>query len=347
MNLEPLVRKNILALKPYTSARGDHLTGILMDANENSFGSAAGGELQLELNRYPDPFHNRLRNELGKYLETPKENLFIGVGSDEIIDLLVRIFCEPKKDNTIILDPTYGMYKVVCDINDVESVSVSLDKNFRIDTEKVVKAVNRNTKLIFVCSPNNPTGNLIDTKSIAEIAARFKGIVVIDGAYSDFADGAELLKIVQEYSNIVLLRTFSKAWGLAGVRCGYCITSKNIIDLLYKVKSPYNINKLTSEIVIKALENSSQMDKFVSQIKEEREFLLKELGKINGVLRVYPSDSNFILFECAEPVSIYLKLVEKGIIIRDRSSQIKNCLRVSVGTREENEKFISELQQLV
>jgi histidinol-phosphate aminotransferase len=347
MKIESLVRENILKLKPYTSARGDFLSGILLDANENSFGSVAGEEWQIELNRYPDPFHNQLREELGKYLNTGKENLFIGVGSDEIIDLLVRIFCEPKIDNAIILEPTYGMYKVVCDVNDVQSINVMLDNSFQIDLDKTIRATTSNSKLIFVCSPNNPTANVINPDSILELAKNFNGIVVVDEAYAEFANESPLLNSIQNYPNIVVLRTFSKAWGLAGVRCGYCITSPQIVKLLYKIKSPYNINKLTSEVVIKALKNSAQKDKFVKQIKQEREFLAGELEKIAEIKKVYPSESNFILFECDEPASVYRKLTEKVVIIRDRSNQVKNCLRVSVGTHEQNEKFITELRNVL
>ncbi len=347
MEIELLVRKNILKLKPYTSARGDFLSGILLDANENSFGSVAGEEWQMELNRYPDPFHNCLREELSRYLNTGKENLFIGVGSDEIIDLLVRIFCEPKIDNAIILEPTYGMYKVVCDVNDVRSINVKLDESFQINLDKTFRAITPNSKLIFVCSPNNPTANVIKQDSILELARKFNGIVVVDEAYSEFANESQLLNSIQNYPNLVVLRTFSKAWGLAGVRCGYCITSQQIVNLLYKIKSPYNINKLTTEVVLKALKNSAQKDKFVEQIKQERKFLLGELEKIAEIKKVYSSESNFILFECDEPSSVYRKLTEKGIIIRDRSNQVKNCLRVSVGTHEQNEKFLTELQNVL
>lgn len=347
MKIESLVRENILKLKPYTSARGDYLSGILLDANENSFGSVAGEEYQFELNRYPDPFHNRLRDELGKYLAVDKENLFIGVGSDEIIDLLVRIFCEPKVDNTIILEPTYGMYKVVCDVNDVQAINVMLDESFQIDTEKTLKAVTPKTKLIFICSPNNPTANVINSASILALANKFNGIVCVDEAYTEFATESLPLNSVKENSNIVMLRTFSKAWGLAGVRCGYCVASAQIVNLLYKIKSPYNINKLTSEVVIKAIENSAQKDKFVVRIIKEREFLADELSKIAGIKKIYPSESNFLLFECEQPLAVYRKLTEKGIIIRDRSNQVKNCLRVSVGNREQNEKFLSALREIL
>ncbi|MHB8929875.1 MAG: histidinol-phosphate transaminase [Melioribacteraceae bacterium] len=347
MKIESLVRENILKLKPYTSARGDYLTGILLDANENSFGSVVKDEWHLELNRYPDPFHNQLRNELGSYLNVEKDKLFIGVGSDEIIDLLVRIFCEPKIDNAVILEPTYGMYKVACDVNDVSTIPVMLDESFQPRLDKIYSAINKNTKLIFICSPNNPTGNVINSESILNLAKNFNGIIIVDEAYAEFSGKPSMINMVEKHPNIVVLRTFSKAWGLAGVRCGYCITSPEIIKLLYKIKLPYNINKLTSQIVIYALKNFAQKDKFVTAINFEKEFLIKELKLIQKIKKVFTSDSNFILFECANPTDIYHKLTEKGIIIRDRSNQVKNCLRVSVGTRDQNEKFLNELRNVL
>lgn len=347
MKIESLVRENILKLKPYTSARGDYLTGILLDANENSFGSVVKDEWRLELNRYPDPFHNQLRSELSSYLDVAKDKLFIGVGSDEIIDLIVRIFCEPKIDNAVILEPTYGMYKVACDVNDVSTIPVMLDESFQPRLDKIYSAINKNTKLIFICSPNNPTGNVINIESILDLAKNFNGIVIVDEAYAEFSGKPSMINFVEKFSNIVVLRTFSKAWGLAGVRCGYCITSPEIIKLLYKIKLPYNINKLTSQIVIYALKNFAQKDKFVTEINSEKEFLIKELKMIPKIRKVFTSESNFILFECANPTDIYHKLTEKGIIIRDRSNQVKNCLRVSVGTREQNEKFLNELRNVL
>lgn len=347
MKIDSLVRENILKLKPYTSARGDYLTGILLDANENSFGSVVEDEWNVELNRYPDPFHNLLREELGKYLNVAKENLFVGVGSDEIIDLLIRIFCEPKIDNAIILEPTYGMYKVACDVNDVSTIPVMLDKSFQLDLDEVYDAITKNTKLVFICSPNNPTGSVINHKSILELAKNFNGIVVVDEAYIEFAEESSLIQMVQEYSNIVVARTFSKAWGLAGVRCGYCVTSPEITLLLYKIKLPYNINKLTSHVVLNALKNYKQKNKFVEAIKHEREFLTSGLTTMPKIKKVFLSDSNFILFECENPTGVYHKLTKKGIIIRDRSSQVKDCLRVSVGTREQNVKFLNELRQVL
>ena len=347
MEIESLVRKNILKLKPYTSARGDHMTGILLDANENSFGSVVEDEWNIGLNRYPDPFHNKLREELGSYLNVSKENLFIGVGSDEIIDLVVRIFCEPKIDNAIILEPTYGMYKVVCDVNDVSTFPVQLDKSYQPDLEKIYKSITKNTKVIFICSPNNPTGNLIDSNLIFALAKNFNGIVLLDEAYIEFADKPSLMNSIQNYPNLIVTRTFSKAWGLAGVRCGYCVASPQVVNLLYKIKMPYNLNKLTTQVILNALKNNTKKDKFVKDIKIERQFIINELTANPKIKKVFPSESNYILFECDNPTVVYNKLIEKGIVIRDRSSQVKNCLRVSVGTREQNLKFINELRNVL
>ncbi|PKL82065.1 MAG: histidinol-phosphate transaminase [Ignavibacteriae bacterium HGW-Ignavibacteriae-3] len=344
MNVESLVRKNILKLKPYTSARGDYLTGILLDANENSFGSVIDEFQGEELNRYPDPNHLKLRKEIGSYLNVDSKKLFIGVGSDEIIDLLIRIFCEPKTDNAVILEPTYGMYKVACEINDVAAIPVMLDESFQPVIKNVLGSVTRKTKLVFICSPNNPTGNVIDSKIISDLARSINGIIVIDEAYIEFSEKPSLINMVNDFSNIVVMRTFSKAWGMAGVRCGYCVASLGIINLLYKIKLPYNMNKLTSGMVLKAIINYRQKDKFVSAIIKERNYLMQSLNKIPGINKVYPSEGNFILFECGNATEIYQKLAREKIIIRDRSSQIKNCLRVSVGTREQNKIFLDELR---
>jgi histidinol-phosphate aminotransferase len=347
MNIESLVRKNILGLKPYSSARGDYLEGVLMDANENSFGCVIDAFDALELNRYPDPSHKKVREKLGHHLNVPYENLFIGVGSDEIIDLIVRIFCEPAIDSVMILDPTYGMYKVVCDINNVKTISVPLDHNYQIDFQKVEDSLEENTKVIFICSPNNPTANVINKDSVLELAQKTKRIIVIDEAYIDFAEEFSLTYEAVQLPNIIVLRTFSKIWGLAGVRCGYCITSKEIIDHLYKVKAPYNMNKLTSAVILKALDNVDKKEELKEKILGQRDFLLAELQKINGVIKVLPSQTNFILFEVKEPKDVYKKLTAKGIIIRDRSSQIPNSLRVSVGTQNENNKFLEELRNVL
>ncbi|MEW6195995.1 MAG: histidinol-phosphate transaminase [Bacteroidota bacterium] len=347
MKISEIVRKNILKLKPYTAARHSFTSGILLDANENSFGSVINDDWKVELNRYPDPNHTSIRQSLSSYLKVPSENLFVGVGSDEIIDLLIRIFCEPNQDNAVTLEPTYGMYKVACDVNSVATIPVQLDEDFQPNIVKTLEAVNQSTKIVFVCSPNNPTGNVINKQSIISLADKFNGIIIIDEAYAEFSDGNSFIPEINNFNNIVVTRTFSKAWGLAGARCGYCVADAEIIELLYKIKLPYNLNKLTERVVLEALKRSELKDKVVIEIKNEREYLGDELKKINYIKRVYPSEANYILFECDNASSVYKKLAECGIIIRDRSNQVKNALRVSVGTRDQNQKFINELRRIL
>ncbi|MFH1196646.1 MAG: histidinol-phosphate transaminase [bacterium] len=347
MELKNLVRKNILELEPYTSARSSHLSGILMDANENSFGSVVDNFIELELNRYPDPFHTELRSELSSYLSIPAENIFCGVGSDEIIDLLIRIFCEPQKDKAIILNPTYGMYKVSCNINNVETVGISLTEDFQIDVAATINSFDDSTKLIFCCSPNNPTGNLLRLNDIKSIAEKFNGIVVVDEAYIDFSENNSATGLVLTYENIVVIRTFSKAWGLAGLRLGYCIVSKEIINLLYKIKLPYNLNKVTTALAVKALRTKERKDEFVRLITSERTKLAGELSSFEKVKRIFPSDANFILFEVENAGDVYNELVKSGIIIRNRCKDVKDTLRVSVGTPQQNELFLTELRKVL
>jgi len=346
--LKKLVRKNILKLKPYTSARDSFLNGILFDANENSLGSVINGN-KLELNRYPDPAQNKVRNKLAKYLNIEKEKLFIGVGSDEIIDLLIRIFCNPGIDSILITEPTYGMYKVTSEVNDVKIISVPLNKSFQLDVMKTMEKVQKNTKIIFLCSPNNPTGNLLKKKSILKIVKHFNGIVVVDEAYIDFSNDSSLISEIKNYKNLVILRTFSKAWGLAGIRAGFSISDKFITNLLFKIKAPYNLNKLTSNIIIEAIANKKSKDKFVEKLNSEKIKLIKQLKDIKEVQKVFPSDANFILFKIKNATTIYNKLATKGIIIRNRSNQLglENCLRVSVGTSKENKKFIKNLKEVI
>lgn len=348
MNIEKLVRKNILQLKPYTSARGSHLKGILLDANENAYGSVVEYE-GVELNRYPDPNQNSIRNGLSEYLNIPKENLFFGVGSDEIIDLLIRIFCEPGKDNVIIPEPTYGMYKVACDINNVAVNTVPLDENYQPDIPAITNLIDENTKLLFLCSPNNPTGNLIDKEKVLEITNKLGLIVIIDEAYIDFAEEGSVIDYVKDYNNLIVMRTFSKAWGLAGIRSGYCAADKAVVDLLFKVKAPYNVNKLTSQTIENALQNVNKKKNFIEKIISERERVAKLLIANKKIDKVFPSDANFILFRCNDARRVYNKLAEKNLILRDRSNQLnlENCLRVTIGTKEENDMFINLLDNVL
>ncbi|MBI1938720.1 MAG: histidinol-phosphate transaminase [Ignavibacteriales bacterium] len=348
MKIENLVRKNILELKPYTAARHSHFEGILLDANENPFGAVIenGG---LHLNRYPDPYQTEIRKALSKYLNVHLDKLFFGVGSDEIIDLLIRIFCEPREDNVIICEPTYGMYKVCCDINNVEVKSVPLNSSYNLDYEKIVAAINNKTKIIFVCSPNNPTSNLLDKNIIIKIARENNVIVAVDEAYADFAGDSSLINDITDVPNIVLMRTFSKAWGLAAIRCGYCISSEEIIRLLFKVKFPYNMNALTANAVLKALSNVEKKNDYVQIILSERERVYNKLLGYKKIINVIKSDSNFISFRVEKPKEVFSSLEKSGIIIRDRSNQLNfgGYLRVTIGTTEENELFLSKLEEVL
>ena len=349
MEIKNLVRENILNLKPYTSARSSHLNGILLDANENGLGSVIEDIYSLQLNRYPDPSQNTIREKLGNYLNIKKENLCFGVGSDEIIDLLIRIFCEPRIDKVMILQPTYGMYKVACDINNVETINVDLNESFQIDFEKVRANYSDDIKIIFLCSPNNPTGNLINKKDILKLAETYNSIIAVDEAYIDFAEKHSLTKEIINYKNLVMMRTFSKAWGLAGIRCGYCVANEFIINLFMNVKAPYNVNKFIFHSIDEAVKNSSMKDSFVKQILDEKERINNELLNLKGIERVYHSDANFILFKCANSKTILNKLADEGIIIRDRSGHkyLEDCLRVTIGTHEENNLFINSLKELL
>jgi len=347
--IEKLVRKNILKLKPYTSARDSFLDGILLDANENSLGSVIKDEHNLQLNRYPDPAQNKLRTKLAEYLSVTPKNLFFGVGSDEIIDLLIRIFCDPKKDSVLIPEPTYGMYKVACDVNDVKVISVPLNKNFQLNVKAILDNIGKNTKLIFLCSPNNPTGNLLNKNSVLKIANNFNGIIVIDEAYIDFNEDHSFISHFKNYKNIVIMRTFSKAWGLAGIRCGFSIADEFIINLLFKIKAPYNLNKLTAKAILEALSRVKQKNNFVSKLNSEREKLIEQLKQIKQVQKIYPTDANFILFRIKNATAIFNRLAAKGIIIRNRSNQLglEDCLRVSIGTPNENQNFIKKLKEIL
>lgn len=348
--IENLVRNNIKRLKPYTCARDLYSNGILLDANENSFGSSFQELEELHLNRYPDPHQVDLRNAVSKLLNIDAEKLFFGVGSDEIIDLLIRIFCEPREDQVMLLEPTYGMYKVACDINNVETVSPLLNDSFQIDFAEVEKYYSDKVKIIFACSPNNPTGNLLNKNDILQLCRNFNSIIVVDEAYIDFAPGeASLINEVVNYPNLIVMRTFSKAWGLAGVRLGYCTADEEIISYLFKVKAPYNINALTRYAVLKSIKNEMKKETVVSAIISERIRVENELKSISAIINIYPSDANYLLIRLPNAKVIQKKLAENGIVIRDRSSQPKldNCLRITIGTKEENDALLEKLKDIL
>lgn len=344
MDIKELQRENIKTLKPYSTAR-DEFKGeasIFLDANENSFGSP----LPANYNRYPDPLQLDLKDSISKIKGVPIENTFLGNGSDEAIDLLFRAFCNPGKDNVIVLPPTYGMYEVSANINDVELRKVDLLPDFQLNMEKIAETIDSNTKLIFICSPNNPTGNSINRTDIETILANFNGLVVVDEAYINFAKQKTFIQELTEYANLVVLQTFSKAWGLAALRLGMAFSSRPVIDILNKVKPPYNINQATQDLALAALENVQQVNEWIKIVVSERERLSAALSKASSVRKVYPSDANFILVAVADALGTYNYLMNQGIIVRDRSkvTLCEGCLRITVGTVEENNQIINLLE---
>lgn len=347
MQLENLVRPNILKLKPYVSARDNYQDGILLDANENSYGSVFNSET-FNLNRYPDPHQTEIRQALSSYLKVDLKNLFFGVGSDEIIDLVVRIFCEPSKSNIIIPKPSYGMYDVVSSINDIEIRQCSLNNYFDIDTDAVLKLVDKNSRVIFLCHPNNPTGNLLSIDKIKLLADSFDGIIFIDEAYIEFAEDKSFLKESGQFDNVIISRTFSKAWGMAAARCGYCIATEFIINTLFKVKAPYSINKFTSSAILTALTNKDKKDHFVKRIMAEKDRLTNLLCSTGNVIKIFPSDANFLLVQMKNAKLAFDQLNESGIRVRMRSDhpRLLNSLRITVGTPEENDLLIKTLKEL-
>ncbi|TKC65401.1 histidinol-phosphate transaminase [Pedobacter hiemivivus] len=346
MDINKLQRENIKNLRPYSTARDEYKgqASIFLDANENSYGSP----LSENYNRYPDPLQLDLKDAISKIKGVPIENTFLGNGSDEAIDLLFRAFCEPKQDNVVILPPTYGMYEVSASINNVEIRKVNLLPNFQLDLDGIAEAVDENTKLIFICSPNNPTGNSIVRTDIETVLANFKGLVVIDEAYINYAKQRTFIKELTEYPNLVVLQTFSKAWGLAALRLGMAFAARPVIDVLNKVKPPYNINQATQDLALKALENIEQVNEWIKITVAERESLSKDLATLAMVKKVYPSDANFILIEVENALNTYNALVTEGIIIRDRSkvTLCEGCLRITIGTQEENKTLLEALKNI-
>jgi histidinol-phosphate aminotransferase len=343
MNINNLLRKNIKNLKPYSSAR-DEYSGdamVFLDANENPFNEP--------YNRYPDPLQKALKQKISGIKNIPANQIFLGNGSDEPIDLLVRAFCEPGIDNIVTINPTYGMYQVAADTNDVEVIKVSLTADFELDSKQVLQAVNENTKLIFLCSPNNPSGNSLNKEAMHEIILNFDGIVVLDEAYIDFAPGKSLLPEIEKYPNLVILQTFSKAWGMAGIRLGMAFASLEIIQVLNKIKYPYNINILTQQKALELLDNAEQVDVWVKKLIEEREKMAKYLAKLHFVTKIYPSDANFLLVSMNDARRIYNYLVENGIIVRDRSKihLCDNSLRITIGTMDEDIVLLQALKDYI
>jgi len=345
MEIEALIRKKVRELKPYHCARQDYLTGVLLDANENAFGSVLT-KGKLALNRYPDPYQREVRTILAALNDVSIENIFAGAGSDEVIDLLVRVFCEPRIDSVIVIEPTYGMYAVAASIQDVEVRSSLLTSSFQIDVQNVKRMLDSTTKIIFCCSPNNPTANLLNREDILELC-KLGCIVVVDEAYIDFARTESMANYINQYPNLVILRTMSKAWGLAGIRFGYCIADPVIISYLMKIKLPYNISALTSRTALQALARQEELKKNVEEIIKERERFAEELSDLLCISHVYPSVTNFLLIKCTDATMLHKVLASKGIIVRNRSSEplLENCLRITVGTREENDLLIKTIKE--
>lgn len=339
IDIKKLVRKNILNLSPYSSARDEFsgAEGVFLDANENPKGS---------YNRYPDPHQTTLKEVVAKVKSVSSENVFLGNGSDEAIDLIFRTFANPGKDKVIICPPTYGMYEVSANINDVEIINIPLLPDFQLDKQAILKTIVQdvNIKLIFICSPNNPTGNLIE--GIEEITEKFNGIVIVDEAYIDFSPESTKVPLINTYSNVIVLQTLSKAWGLAGIRVGFAFAQTEIIELLNKIKAPYNISTLNQQ---QALSKLSKLDEFEAQRNEilaERERLETELLALPMVQKIYPSSANFLLVEVADANRVYNELVNKKVIVRNRHTVIKNCIRITVGTKQENNILLTELKDI-
>lgn len=340
--LDELLRDNILRLSPYSCARNEysgHSATVLLDANENPYNNP--------YNRYPDPLQQELKNVMAKLKGVSPEQICFGNGSDEIIDLLFRCFCRPGVDNVVAIEPTYGMYRVCADINDVEYRPVRLDDNFQLDADRLLNACDANTKLIWICSPNNPTGNLIDSGMIEKVVNSFDGIVVIDEAYTDFSRSVPFRLKLAKFSNIVVLNTMSKAWGCAGIRLGMAFAQKEIIDIFNKVKYPYNINVLTQRYAMDALKDSFRVEKWINTIVEERGRMVTAFRALPVCRKIYPTDANFFLAKMDDAQAIYDYLVRKGIIVRNRTNvcMCENCLRVTIGTKSENNELLAALRQ--
>lgn len=343
-DLADLVRDNIKKLKPYSSARSEFRGNaeVFIDANENGYGSP----LDTNYNRYPDPLQWQLKQELSKIKGVPPQNIFIGNGSDEVIDIAFRIFCEPKKNNVIICPPTYGMYKVGANINDVEAREVLLTADFQLNVEEILSACDENTKLLFICSPNNPTGNDLNRLDIELLLNNFPGIVIIDEAYINFSRQKTFIRELTEYENLIVMQTLSKAWGLAALRLGLAFASEKMIEFFNKVKPPYNINRASQELGIKALANIKEVNQNIKNIVEQRQWLHQELQQFDFVKIIYASDANFILVKVDDADKLYQYLLLNRIIVRNRSKEplCENCIRITVGTEEENQALIKALK---
>lgn len=344
MNLENLIRRNILGMKPYSSARDEfkelRTDLVFVDANENPF--------QTPLNRYPDPQQTALKNVIAEQKGVETNQILLGNGSDEVLDLIFRAFCEPNQDSIVTLPPTYGMYKVLAELNSIENIQVPLTEDYQIAVERLLNALKPSTKLLFICSPNNPTGNGMNTNAISRILNSFKGLVIIDEAYIHFSAEKSWVRELKAFPNLIVTQTLSKAYGLAGIRLGSCYASKEIIAVLNKIKPPYNINTLTQTAAIEGLQNKQKIKNQIEILLMQRDLLSKALANYSFVDTVFPSNANFILIKVDDANKRYDELLKKGIVVRNRTTQAgcKNCLRISVGTPSENTQLLNVLKTL-
>lgn len=341
-NLQDLVRPNIWRLSAYSSARNEysgHVARVFLDANENPYNKP--------FNRYPDPLQLELKVQIAKVKRVSEDKIFLGNGSDEAIDLAYRIFCSPQKDNVVAIEPTYGMYKVCADINDVEYRPVLLDDNYQITANKLLAACDKNTKIIWLCSPNNPSGNNINRDEIVRVITCFDGIVVVDEAYSDFSKQKPLRDDLDKYTNLIVFNTMSKAWGCAAIRLGMAFAHKNIIDIFNKIKYPYNVNLLTQQQAMEAFKDSYEIEKWVNILILERGRMIESFNDLPICEHVYPTDANFFLARMSDAQAIYEYLVDKGIIVRNRTriKLCQDCLRITIGTKSENNELLAALRQ--
>jgi len=347
VDLASLLRPHLLTLKPYTSARDEYSgsEGVFLDANENPYGSIT----QADYNRYPDPYQSALKVEIAKIKGCAPAQIFLGNGSDEAIDLLFRAFCNPGKDNVILLPPTYGMYGVSASINDIAIRNVALTPDFQLQPEKILAAADAQSKILFICSPNNPSGNAVKREDIHYLLENFPGIVVVDEAYIDFSSEPSLIHELEQFPNLLVMQTFSKAWGLASLRLGMAFASPELIAILNQIKPPYNISGLTQDTVLAGLKNKVRVNEFIEKILEERSYLRQELEKLPYILHLHPSDANFLLVQVPDANRFYEGLIKEKVIVRNRSTVLhcEGCLRITVGTRAETLALLKALKKVV
>lgn len=344
MKIQDLIRDNIKALKPYSSARDEYKDAssnmVFLDANENPYNNG--------VNRYPDPQQSNLKNVLAQQKGISKDNILLGNGSDEVLDLILRVFCEPNKDKIITLPPTYGMYEVLANVNAVDVIKINLSESFQPKVDDILNSADQYSKILFLCSPNNPSGNSFNIKNVERLLLNFNGIVVIDEAYIDFSDQKSWLNRLEEFPNLIITQTLSKAYGMAGIRLGICFASKEIISVLNKIKPPYNINELTQQKALERLSIPEDVKNEIQNILQQRNWLAEKLKNIAFVEIIYPSDANFVLVKVDNAIKRYDQLIQKGIVVRNRTNQpgCENCLRFTIGTKTENEKLITTLKTL-